>query len=287
MKNSKSSAIAFDFDGTLIRGGRLNIDKAVHIMYSSWIACRENGFEEFLRPRQLTSDVFQMGRAYIRYPGAPRFQQLDAILNALINRRYGAVASFGEFGLDERYRNNYERIRGRYNELYSALNNVAAAKYWKPYESAKAVLKTLHRDYDLYIASGVTQDILEEDFARHRFSRSLFKGIHGGTIRGGSDKGEILKSIRALGYTHVVFVADSNKDLEYANEAGVSFYRIRDNEDFARLPQALTGRIPKITAWPFSVRELRFMRETTRHLLERYVAGRPLTPRQITQLINR
>lgn len=287
MKISKPLALAFDFDGTLTHNGRLNLDKSVHIMYSTWVACRENGFEKFLRPRQLRSDVYQMTRAYIRYPGSPRFQQLAAIVNALVNRRYEAPASFEGFGLDERYRSLYEGVRERYNALYSELNNVAAARFWKPYASAKAVLKQLSRQYDCYVASGVTQDILEEDFTRYRFSRRVFKGIYGGNTRGGSDKGEILRRIRAMGYDRVVFVADSNKDLEYARAAGVEFYRVRGNDDVARLPQAIRHRIPRIGAWPFSVEELRFMRETTRELLEPYAGGSPMTPRQVTQWINR
>jgi phosphoglycolate phosphatase-like HAD superfamily hydrolase len=280
-------AVAFDFDGTLTHNGKLNIDKAVHIMYASWVACHENGFESFLHPRRLTSDVFQMCRAYVRYPGAPRFQQLAAIVNALVNRRYDAVDAFEGLGLPECYRAGYEGVRTRYNTLYSTLNNVAAARYWKPYPSAKPVLRALSRAYDLYIASGVTQDILEEDLTRYRFSHALFQGVYGGNAKGGSDKGEILRGIRARGYERVVFVADSNKDLEYAQAGGVEFYRIRNDGDFARLPGALARRQPAMRPWPFSVAEYRFMRETTRQLLEHYTAARPMTPKQVTQWINR
>ena len=32
---SRASAVAFDFDGTLIRGGQFNNDKAIHILFST------------------------------------------------------------------------------------------------------------------------------------------------------------------------------------------------------------------------------------------------------------
>jgi len=282
---SHAAAIAFDFDGTLIRGGRFNNDKAIHILFSSWVACRENGFEGFLRPGRLKADVWQMRRAYMRYPGAPRFQQLAAIVNALVNRRYDAPDAFEGFGLDESYRPCYERVRARYNELYSAMNNVAAEKYWTPYPSVKKTLSRLAGEYDLYVASGVTQEILEKDFARHRFDARLFKGIYGGNVKGGDDKGQILTRIRA-GYDRVIFVADSNKDWEYAQVAAVDFFRIQQDEDFPRLLEAVKGRLPRGRKWSFSRAELSFMGEKALLLLERHAGGAALSPAQAVRLIN-
>jgi len=250
------------------------------------VACQENGFEGFLRPGRLKADVWQMRRAYMRYPGAPRFQQLAAIVNALVNRRYDAPESFEGFGLDERFRQCYERVRARYNELYSAMNSVAAEKYWTPYPSAKKTLRSLARDYDLYVASGVTQDILEKDLVRHRFDAGLFKGVFGGNVKGGDDKGQILARIRGAGYERVIFVADSNKDWEYAQAAGVDFYRIQRDEDFPRLLEAVKRRLPRGRKWSFSRRELSFMSEKALLLLQRHAGGAALSPAQAVRLIN-
>ena len=283
---SERTAIAFDFDGTLICGGQFNNDKSIHIMYSTWVACHANGMRAFLHPGRLRSDISQMTRAYIRYPGAPRFQQLAAIVNALINRQYKAIAAFADLHINESYRTCYDRVRKQYNELYSALNDAAAKQYWKPYPSAKKVLRALSRHYDLYIASGVTQEILAKDFVRHRFDRRLFKGIHGGNTKGGNDKGQILKAIKAAGYDRVLFVADQNKDWEYAREAGVEFYRIHADADYPRLLTVVRHTLPRIRNGSFHVRELRFMKNMTLQLLERYCRGEALTPTQITRWIN-
>jgi hypothetical protein len=93
------NAIVFDFDGTLIKNGKYNNDKSIHIMYASWVSCYENKFREFLQSDNIKSDVFHMSRAYMHYPGAPRFQQLAAIVNALVNRCYKSVDNFLKISL--------------------------------------------------------------------------------------------------------------------------------------------------------------------------------------------
>lgn len=280
-------AIAFDFDGTLIKGGRFNNDKAIHIMYAAWVACAENGFGAFLQPGKLRSDVFHMARAFARYPGSPRFQQLAAVVNALVNRRYDAPAEFKGLGMDKRCAKAWERVRARYNEIYSALNAAAAEKYWKPYPSAKKTLRALARQYDLHIASGITKDILENDFAHHHFDRRLFQRIEGGNVRGGNDKAEILRNIKSEGYAHVLFAGDSYKDCQYAREAGVNFYRIREDGDFPRLVELLKHRLPnRRGGWSYTREEMDFIRNKTLHLIERYCNGKAMTPEQVTRYVN-
>ena len=72
-------------------GGREGHDKGIHLMYSSWVACYESGFKEFLHLDALHEDIERLLRAYLKYHGAPRFQQLTAFLNALINNIPDAV----------------------------------------------------------------------------------------------------------------------------------------------------------------------------------------------------
>ncbi len=280
----KAEAIAFDFDGTLIKGG---LDKAVHIMYSSWVACYECGFRGFLHPDKIDVDMDRIVRAFVLYPGAPRFQQLAAIVNSLINDRQRAAEDPAELGINKELEQRYSGVRKRYNELFSALNDAAAEKYWRPFPSAKEILSILSTEYELYIASGVTQDILEHDFDHHGFDRSLFNDILGANMKGGSDKGYILKQIKEKGYTDMLFVGDSNKDLEYAAVAGVKFFRIREDSDYKRLLEALSRGMPdEKKSWSFTQQEMELFYAKTIPLLKRYIDGAPMSMEAITDLIN-
>ncbi len=264
------SAIAFDFDGTLIQNGPLNLDKGVHILFASWYACRHTGLNRFLAAGA-DALVARMVNAYIHYPGSPRFEQFSAIVNALVNDRPTSVASFNDFGLGKEYREAYAEARQIYNRVYSALNEAAAERFWKPYPSVKQFLHRMAGNYDLFIASGVTQDILENDFARHGFDRACFHAIHGGNTSGGNDKGEILKSLNQQGYRDLLFVADSNKDLEYAKIADVKFYRIRSDADYRRLDGMLPGPFPNENeAWHFEPFELEFFHTKALQLITGY-----------------
>lgn len=279
-------AIAFDFDGTLIQNGPLNSDKGVHIIFASWYACRRTRFNVFLTPgaESLTESMVD---AYIRYPGAPRFEQFSALVNALVNKTPKATPSFDGFGLDESYREAYDEARQIYNRVYSGLNDAAAEGFWKPYPAVKDFIKRMAACYDLFIASGVTQDILEEDFRRHGFERDLFCGIYGGHPSGGNHKGEILTSLKQRGYRDFLFIADSNKDLEYARMAGVKFYRIRADADYRRLDDLLPGGFPdENVTWDFEPFELDFFQNKAAHLIRRYQDAGTLPYREMSAYIN-
>lgn len=287
MKMIHDSAMAFDFDGTLIQNGPLNSDKGVHILYSSWIACREEGLKEFTRPEALEDDVNEMVSAYIRYPGSPRFEQLSAIVNSLVNRKYDSVSDPADLGISPALTARYDAIKSKYNTLYSALNDAAAETHWRPYESVKRFLEAAGIRYDLHIASGVTQDILEKDLKRHGFDESIFMSVQGGDPSGGNDKGTILKNLKSLGYDKLLFVADSNKDLEYAKFADVNFYRIQTNDDYTQLLEVFPEfPIDQQDEWGFTEKELTFFKSKTKTLLERYLSGEPQTPLEITDFIN-
>ncbi len=282
-----TKAIAFDFDGTLVRSGKTGLDKGIHIMYAAYLACYACGFRKYLHPENPEKDTERMLRAYLRYPGAPRFKQLAAIVNCLVNDIPEAVADATSLGISKELQAEYTEVRERYNSLYSELNDIAAERYWNPFPSVKAALATLAKDYDLYIASGVTQDILEKDMLHHGFDCSLFKEIHGGNPAGGSDKGEILKNISAKGYTEVLFIADSNLDLVYAKQAEAKFYRIRSDEDYSRLLDTIPAGFPnEADSWDFTEEEKKIFFDKTIHLINAFLEGKALSKTAATEWIN-
>ncbi len=266
MKKIKNKAIAFDFDGTLLQGG---LDKGVHIMYASWMACYKTSFRKYLNPKNPSGDIEDMLSAYLNYPGSPRFQQLSAIVNALVNGSPESVNNPAEMNVGESLQMEYSEVKELFNTIYSDLNSIAADKYWNPFPVIKETLQTLFLSYDLYIASGVTEDILQKDFDHHYFDRSLFRGIFGGNSKGGSDKGSILKKIKQSGYNDILFVGDSTKDLEYAIEAEVKFFRIKENNDYLRLLSIIKEKFPdEKKRWFYSQKEINFFREKTLFILQ-------------------
>lgn len=281
----KKQAMAFDFDGTLIQNGLLNQDKGVHIIFASWYACLHTNLKQYCTG-PLGTRVDEMVQAYIRYPGAPRFQQFSAVVNMLVNQRPEAVASASDFGDDQA--EAYGEARGIYNRVYSGLNEAAANRYWKPYASIKSLLQTWSGMYDLYIASGVTQDLLEKDFENHGFDRNCFVSIQGGNAEGGNDKGQILTSILRKGYEDVLFAADSNKDLEYAQTADVKFYRIRSDEDYQQLAQMLPGPFPnQQQMWGFDDYEIDFFKQKATSLIRDFADLDELPYETMTGIVNK
>ena len=150
--NMKDKAIAFDFDGTLVHSG---YDKGVHIMYSAYVACAATGFRCFLHPGDPGLDVERLLRGLLQYPGAPRFQQLAALVNSLIHDRPVAVEVPAGLGVEPELAAEYEGVRRTYDTAYTELNDAAAAKHWKAYPTALEAIPRLAADFDLYIASGV------------------------------------------------------------------------------------------------------------------------------------
>jgi len=267
MKRKKDKAIAFDFDGTLIQGG---LDKGIHILCSSWMACYNTGYRKYLNPDNPAQNIDIMVTAYFNYPGSPRFQQLSSIVNALVNGIPWSVKNPADLKVDTNLQAEYPKVKELYNSNYNALNSVSAEKYWKPFPAVKEALKTLYPSYDLYIASGVTEDILQGDVDHHHFDRSLFKGIYGGNRDGGSDKGSLLGKIKSLGYKDILFVGDATKDLEYAVEADVKFFRIKENNDYLRLLSDIRDDYfpDEKTMWSYTEEEKDDVRKKALYLLQ-------------------
>jgi phosphoglycolate phosphatase-like HAD superfamily hydrolase len=224
----------------------------------------------------------------VRYPGAPRFQQLAAIVNMLVTGDPTAVDSPVSLGVAEDLVREYATVRRLYDEQYPALNDAAAVRYWEPFRGVKDTLAILAGRFDLFIASGVTQDILEKDIEEHGFNRSRFRGIFGGNPRGGNDKAQILRAIRDMGYADVLFVADTCRDLEYAQAAGVKFFRIRSHTDFTRLRRILfeNGMPNEDQPWEMSSEDREFLRGKTERLVEALAGGTPYLPAAVADWVH-
>ncbi len=280
----KERAIVFDFDGTLVCGRQ---DKGTHLMYSAWVACYESGFREFLHPDALSEDVDRLLRAYLTCHGAPRFQQLTVFVNALINNMPVAFKTPAELNISQGLQARYEDVRTTYNAVYSSLNDAAAETYWRPFPSVKDTLGSLAENYDLYIASGLPQDLLKQDFVYHDFDHAHFLSIFGSNTTGGSDKGDILKRIKAQGYKEMLFVGDSTTDLGYASAAHVNFFRIQKDADFQRLLSMVPEGMPNEDQhWTFTPGEVDFFKRTATYLIEAYCSGKSLSAKEMTDFIN-
>jgi phosphoglycolate phosphatase-like HAD superfamily hydrolase len=280
----KAKAIAFDFDGTLVGSGS---DKCVHVMYAAYAACDATGFRRFLRPRDPGRDVERLIRGVLPYPGAPRFQQLSALVNSLIHDRPVVVEVPAGLGIEPELAAEYEGLRDTFNATYSALNDAAATTYWKAYPTALKAIPRLALDFDLYIASGVPQDLLEADLVGHGYGPRHFREIWGANRQGGADKAELLERIKARGYQDVLFVGDATRDLEYAQAADVKFFRVAGAEDFTRLEAIVRQGFPdRPEPWAWTDAELEFFRAKTLRLVEALLSGHPLSPLEATEAIH-
>ncbi|HOK79644.1 MAG TPA: HAD hydrolase-like protein [bacterium] len=281
----KKKAIVFDFDGPLVGSGQ---DKAIHILFSAFVACHDTGFRKFLHPDHPELDISKMLKGLVNYPGAPRFQQLSAIVSSIVRDIPEAVADPHELCIDESLVNEYQKLQQRYNEFYSGLNEAAAKRFWKPLKGVKTLIKKLSKDYDLYVASGIIQDILEKDFQHHKFDRKLFCGIMGSNQEGNIDKSMILKQIKNRSYQDVLFIGDSRKDLEYARKAGVKFFRVKSAQDYKVLVEKMKQQdLPDVQDMcEFTEQQLQRIRSKTLALMNQYLSGKILSYQEITTFIN-
>ncbi|MCX7705184.1 MAG: HAD hydrolase-like protein [bacterium] len=280
----KEKAIVFDFDGPLIGSGQ---DKAVHILFSAFVACWDTGFRVFLHPENLELDLEKMVKGLINYPGAPRFQQLSAIISCIVRDIPQAIKDPSELKIDENLQKEYQKLKERYNQFYSSLNDAAAKLYWKPLDGIKEIIEELVKDYDLYVASGIIQEILEKDFNHHGFDRKIFSGIFGSNPAGDIDKAKILEKIKNKGYKDVLFIGDSKKDFEYAKATGIKFYRIKTATDYKKLMNEIKNGLPNQNEiCEFTEEELETIKSKVISLMKFYVQGKNLSFEEITTFIN-
>ncbi|MCM8788557.1 MAG: HAD hydrolase-like protein [Candidatus Omnitrophica bacterium] len=280
----KEKAIVFDFDGPLVGSGQ---DKAIHILFSSFVACWETSFRVFFHPEKLEIDLERMLKGLVKYPGAPRFQQLSAIVSCIVRDIDEAVKDPTELGIDQNLQKEYEKLKQIYNNFYSSLNDAAAKLYWKPLEGVKDVIEKLAKEYDLYVASGIVQEILEKDFEHHGFEKRFFSGIFGSNKQGDIDKANILKKIKCRGYKDVLFIGDSRKDFEYAQEAGVKFYRVKTGHDYKNFLREIKNGLPtQIYVCEFTDREINRIRSKVLALMKLYASGKRPSFKQVTTFVN-
>jgi len=281
----KQAAIVFDFDGTLINS---SLDKAIHILFACFVACWDTEFKKFLHPDNFEMDIDRMIPGLVKYPGAPRFQQLSAIISCIVRNKPEPVKNPCELGLEEPLQRKYNIFQQRYNEVYSGLNDAAAKLFWKPVPHVKELIEILSKDYDLYVASGVVQEILEKDFDRHGFDRKFFAGIKGSDASGTIEKTQILTQIKNRGYKDVLFIGDSIKDLEYAKKAGVKFFRIKTADDYIKLRnQIKSNSLPdKQNKWEYTTQDITLIKSKVLFLIKTYVSGEKHSFEEITTWIN-
>jgi len=269
-------AIAFDFDGTLIPNG---LDKIVFAMYSAYVALSETRYVFLLMSLPQEEILERLRKGIMVMPGAPRFQQLSAMINALIHdhptdvTRPWARANEAEAAAVD------PQVQGLFSDGYSALNHEANGRFWRPYPSVVSTLKALRDRVTLFMASGVPQTLLEGDLKRHGIDLRFFEGVYGADPSGHDDKKKLLEVIRRRGFNRLLFVGDTHRDQFYAAQAQAEFYRIQEDGDFPRLEGLIRqGHWPdERQPWGWTDSEIHFCRIKAHRMVEAYAAGRPLT----------
>ncbi len=192
----KASAIVFDYDGTLIDTMETKAASYLHSVEAV-----------FCTPPQTRARILASHR---KTSGAHRFVQLDDTLAIL-----GLTATAEQ--------------RERWNELYASLNR-EGLKGVTLFPSVKNTLHTLReKGFALYAVSGIP----EEEFLAELKDKGLSDFFV--EARGG-DKSEFLRSLKGRGIRILLFAGDTPFDERAAGEAGVPFYRVRNDRDIRTLP---------------------------------------------------
>lgn len=191
------TAVVFDFDGTLIDTAEIKIDNYVKAFER--IFGTGKGEREAIRGSSL--------KTY----GANRFAQLADTL-----------ASLGLEATDDQ--------KESWSRLYSSLNRGALIGV-REFSSVRKVLSSL-RDmgFALFAASGV----LEEEFIGEMTRRKLLDFF---SEAKGGDKLGFLISLKERGFHPILFVGDTEFDRRTAEEAGVHFYKVKEDSDIRGLFQ--------------------------------------------------
>lgn len=189
------TAIAFDFDGTLIDTGEIKIHNYLQ------------AFERIFGTGKGDREIIKASSR--RTYGANRFDQLADTL-----------ASLGLEATDEQ--------KESWSHLYSSLNSKALVAVPEFLSVREVLLKLKNAGFALFAASG----ILEEEFIGEMTRRKLldlFREAKGG------DKLGFLRSLKERGFRPILFVGDTEFDRKTAEEAGVRFYKVEKDSDIRAL----------------------------------------------------
>ncbi|NIS59673.1 MAG: HAD hydrolase-like protein [Proteobacteria bacterium] len=189
------TAIAFDFDGTLIDTGEIKIDNYLQ------------AFERIFGTGKGDREIIKASSR--RTYGANRFDQLADTL-----------ASLGLEATDEQ--------KESWSHLYSSLNSKALVAVPEFLSVREVLLKLKNAGFALFAASG----ILEEEFIGEMTRRNLLDLFR--EARGG-DKLGFLRSLKERGFRPILFVGDTEFDRKTAEEAGVRFYKVEKDSDIRAL----------------------------------------------------
>lgn len=190
-------AVVFDFDGTLI--------DSRDVKTQNYLRAVETIFQT---PPDARKAIIQSCE---RNSGANRFIQLSDTLEVL-----------GLTTTDEQ--------KEAWSKCYSAFNSKSLAEI-PEFPSVRPVIQGLKaKGFKLFAASG----ILEEEFFRELSRRkllSLFQEARGG------DKPGFLKYLKEQGYWPILFVGDTRYDQQTAEEAGIWFFKVENDEDIREIPR--------------------------------------------------
>jgi phosphoglycolate phosphatase-like HAD superfamily hydrolase len=196
----KDDAIIFDYDGTLI--------DTVGVKIASYARAT---IEEFGVDPALKSVITE---TQLKVGGAPKFVQLEETL-----RRLNLTAT-------PEQKQSWGRRYVRYNDE----NTPRCPEF----PVVRQMLGTLQTRFDLFLTSGLPDDLLHADAARRGLD-GYFTGIQGG------DKPAFCLAMRQRGYRHLLLIGDGKYDEIAAREADIPFVFVQSNADLSAVFQRITA----------------------------------------------
>ncbi len=193
--------IVFDFDGTLVDSNRLK--------YDAWFQLFPN-------------DAHHAGTvkaALARIGEASRYDIIEAILKDL-SRRPGVMQS------------DIDALADRYNDIV-----LHAAKHCAEIPGAGQTLKSLVRDYHMYVSSTTPENPLREIIAFRGWT-AYFEDIFGYPRKKSATLGHIMAT-ENVGAEAVLVVGDGQSDREAARANGCYFLHVDAAFDYHNFKSAL------------------------------------------------
>lgn len=196
--------IVFDFDGTLIDSNRLKYDA-----YFELFPVDEHHTRAI---REVLSKIYEHSRFVIIAEIVKQLSTKEGYESAL----------------------EVDELAERYNDIV-----LDGAKICPQMPAAQSVLKSLSRQYGLYVSS-TTPDSALKEIIRLRGWRSFFKDIFGYPHQKTATLRNIIirENVRS---TEVLVVGDGESDRRSSAEAGCAFVHVSDNFRLEELENVITG----------------------------------------------